>query len=295
MKGISDGSGSFDSQNYNVPYSTVEKIIQDNCTSCHQTSDATNGFVSLATYDDMVFSGVIAAGDALSSPLYVEIASGRMPPSRPLSQLEENQIRGWIDNGAVAQNSATGNSIPTVNAGPDQTLNLPQSTITISGVATDTDGAVISTNWSQLSGPSTAQLSGRSTLNLTVFNVQPGVYVFELFVQDDDGDSSADQMTLTVVAAPNPPPPPAQTTFQTLNTTIFAPRCVGCHSGAMPAGNYDMSTYAGIMSRVTVNNPAMSLLFTRVNDDSMPRNGTPLTAAEKSAISDWISAGAPNN
>ncbi len=181
------------------------------------------------------------------------------------------------------------NVLPVANAGADQTITLPTAMITINGSATDADGTIAAYAWSQLTGPSAATLTGVATANLTASNLVEGQYQFELTVTDDDGGLGSDQVVVTVEAAPAPP------TFTELNQTIFGPRCIACHSGGNPSGNYGMDDYNLVVSEVVAGDADSSDLYLRVLDDSMPRGQAPLSAAEKTKIKDWINAGALNN
>ncbi len=86
-------------------------------------------------------------------------------------------------------------------------------------------------------------------------------------------------------------------TFTTLNSGIFSTTCAtsGCHDATTQAGTYNMTTYAGIIAKVSGSNASASSLFTQVESGSMPQNGTELTDAQKCQISNWITAGAQNN
>jgi hypothetical protein len=86
-------------------------------------------------------------------------------------------------------------------------------------------------------------------------------------------------------------------TFTTLNTSIFSTTCAtsGCHNATTQAGTYNMSTYAGVIAKVSGSNASASSLFTQVESGSMPQDGTELTDTQKCQISNWITAGAQNN
>lgn len=93
------------------------------------------------------------------------------------------------------------NIAPLANAGENQVVTLPTSTITLSGSALDSDGAIASYAWSKLSGP------GYSIDNATIqapvlTNLTAGTYVFRLMVLDNDGDSDTDEVTITVNPVP---------------------------------------------------------------------------------------------
>lgn len=87
----------------------------------------------------------------------------------------------------------------------------------------------------------------------------------------------------------------APSTFTSVNTTIFIPLCLDCHSGKAPAGKYNMSTYSQVITRVIINNSINSLLFQRVEDGTMPKGAPNLTPAQLGMIKSWIDNGAPNN
>ncbi|MDR0799175.1 MAG: T9SS type A sorting domain-containing protein [Dysgonamonadaceae bacterium] len=91
-----------------------------------------------------------------------------------------------------------GNKLPVANAGGDKEINLPQTTITLYGSGTDSDGTIASYQWQQISGSTQIQLADANTKNLKVSNLSPGTYRFELTVTDDKGGKASDQMTLKV-------------------------------------------------------------------------------------------------
>ncbi|MCY1076031.1 PKD domain-containing protein [Archangium lansingense] len=91
------------------------------------------------------------------------------------------------------------NQPPVANAGADQGLVLPTSSLTLTGSATDTDGTIAAYAWTQVSGP-TATLSGASTATLSVSGLTAGTFVFSLTVTDDDGATHSDDVTVTVTS-----------------------------------------------------------------------------------------------
>lgn len=96
---------------------------------------------------------------------------------------------------------------PQVNAGTDQSITSPTSSITFAGSALDADGSITSHTWTKISGTGgtiTTPLSYTST----VTGLSPGTYVFRLTATDNQSLSGFDEMTVTVNAA-NPVPPVA--------------------------------------------------------------------------------------
>ena len=98
------------------------------------------------------------------------------------------------------------NQGPVANAGPDQTIVLPISTVTINGSASsDPDGTIVRFEWIRLSGPNTPTIVTPNSAQTDVRDLIEGVYQFELTVTDDKGAVARD--TMLVVVNPAPPPP----------------------------------------------------------------------------------------
>jgi hypothetical protein len=85
---------------------------------------------------------------------------------------------------------------PVANAGGDQTISLPTTSVSLNG--TSSTGTITSYNWSQLSGPNTATLTGGTTSIATASGLIQGSYVFKLLL---NGGSSA---TANVTVTPTP-------------------------------------------------------------------------------------------
>jgi hypothetical protein len=124
---------------------------------------------------------------------------------------------------------------PTVNAGSDQTIQLPTSTVTLIGSASGNGGATIqSTVWSQVSGPATATIGGGSGLDPVISGLgAKGTYVFQLKATDNNGLSATDNITVTVspAATPNQPPTVSAGSNQTINLPISSTVLMGTVTG----------------------------------------------------------------
>ncbi|MEJ8816345.1 carboxypeptidase-like regulatory domain-containing protein [Lacibacter sp. H407] len=97
------------------------------------------------------------------------------------------------------------NKGPVANAGPDQTITLPQSQVTLDGSAsTDPDGSITFFQWAKLVGPGNPAIVTQNSSQTDVRDLEEGIYVFELSVTDDKGAIARDTMQVTV----NPPPAP---------------------------------------------------------------------------------------
>lgn len=90
-----------------------------------------------------------------------------------------------------------------VEAGSNQTILYPESSIVLAGAASDENGTVVSAVWRQVSGPETALLSGADSLSLTASNLIKGTYTFSLTAVDDDEHSASDIVTVVVEKDPS--------------------------------------------------------------------------------------------
>jgi gliding motility-associated-like protein len=106
----------------------------------------------------------------------------------------------------VTVNSATLNLSPVVDAGLDQTVELPTNQIILTGIVTD-DQALsgISFTWQQIDGPSAATLTNANQNAVTVSNLVEGNYTLRLTATDAGGLSSFDEVSINVFPEPIPP------------------------------------------------------------------------------------------
>ncbi|MHC4607687.1 MAG: PKD domain-containing protein, partial [Planctomycetota bacterium] len=110
------------------------------------------------------------------------------------SDLLYSSIRGHVNFRFVVQ---AGNSPPTVDAGADQSVQLPN-TAALDGTVTD-DGlpGPVTTIWSQVSGPGGVVFADASAVDTTATFPGAGTYVLRLTA--DDGEFSvSDEVTVTV-------------------------------------------------------------------------------------------------
>jgi len=113
------------------------------------------------------------------------------------------------DQGATASDDVTitvssppppPNQPPTANAGPDQTINLPAMSVTLSGSGSDPDGSIVSYSWTKVSGIG-GNITSPNTASTTVTGLIIGTYVFRLTVTDNNGATNTDDVTISVRAA----------------------------------------------------------------------------------------------
>jgi RHS repeat-associated protein len=117
--------------------------------------------------------------------------------------VSDSQLTGGDDVRIVVQPA---NQAPHVNAGPDQTIALPN-TVVVSGTATDDGlptGSSLSYAWSKVSGPGTVTFQAPTAASSRAGFSHDGVYVLRLTVSDSEL-SGTDDVTVTVDPKNDPP------------------------------------------------------------------------------------------
>ena len=85
---------------------------------------------------------------------------------------------------------------PVANAGTNQTITLPTSTVTLNG--SGSTGTISSYSWTLVSGPNTPTITTPTSVSTTVTGLIQGTYVFKLSL---NGTASTSQVTVIVNAA----------------------------------------------------------------------------------------------
>jgi len=119
--------------------------------------------------------------------------------------------------------TAAGNILPIANAGPDQTITSPASSVILNGSASsDPDGTIKSYSWVTVSGPGAITINNSNTVTPSAVGLQIGQYVFELTVTDNSGATAKDQVIVNVLP-PAVLPNQAPVANAGSNLTITAP------------------------------------------------------------------------
>src|SRR5579863_4582412 len=157
----------------------------------------------------------------------------------------DNQGATATANVQVTVNAATAppNQLPVANAGADQTIQLPTSTVTLSGSATDSNGTIASYAWTKQSGPATGAMSTPSAASTNVTGLVQGVYVFTLTVTDNQGGQNSDNVQVTVNAATTPANP-LPVANAGADQTIQLPTSTVTLSGSATDSNGTIASYA---------------------------------------------------
>ena len=89
------------------------------------------------------------------------------------------------------------NMAPTVDAGEDITLLLPNNTISITAAAFDLDGQISSYLWEKVEGPE-ASIVGENTQTLETNQLVAGTYTIKITVSDNKGATAIDHVKVVV-------------------------------------------------------------------------------------------------
>ena len=108
----------------------------------------------------------------------------------------------------ITVSAAVSTPTPIANAGANQTITLPATSVILDGSASqDINGTIRAYAWTQTAGPMQMSILAAGNATTTVIGfVQTGVYTFQLVITDASGLTSTDNMTVTVLAAANQPP-----------------------------------------------------------------------------------------
>ena len=139
-------------------------------------------------------------------------------------QLTVTDNKGATSSAQVKVKVAAGaNQPPVANAGPDQTITSPASSVILNGSASsDPDGTIKSYSWVTVSGPGAITINNSNTVTPSAVGLQIGQYVFELTVTDNSGATAKDQVIVNVLP-PSVLPNQAPVANAGTNLTITAP------------------------------------------------------------------------
>jgi pimeloyl-ACP methyl ester carboxylesterase len=158
-----------------------------------------DGTVPLSTSSRMV-NAINACGASPAAKLTIYPGLGHNAYSLaydPTHAIHNPNLYDWmmaqVNNGGTIPSDMP----PVANAGPDKTIALPTTAVTLSGSATDPDGTVIDYSWVKVSGGN-GTLSKTRTPNLQAYGLEAGSYVFRLTVTDNYGKWHADDVTVKV-------------------------------------------------------------------------------------------------
>ena len=94
------------------------QILKTNCSSCHGSTTGPANVYGLGDPNHLASSGLIEPGDPNRSPLFMTIADGSMPPSKPVSAADQLVIQNWIANVATQKPPPSPTPTPTPTPPP---------------------------------------------------------------------------------------------------------------------------------------------------------------------------------
>lgn len=96
----------------------------------------------------------------------------------------------------IAQNLG----VPIVSAGSDQSIELPDNDVDVSGSATSPNGAITDYLWTRVSGPNTPTITTPTSASTSITGLIAGTYVFRLTATDEDDISGTDDVSIVVAS-----------------------------------------------------------------------------------------------
>jgi hypothetical protein len=103
------------------------------------------------------------------------------------------------DDVIVTVTSETISAGPIANAGADQIITLPVSTVTLSAAAsTNANDSIVNYLWSKVSGPDTYNISDPASATIDVTGLVEGTYAFTVSLSDTNNNVSSDTVVVNV-------------------------------------------------------------------------------------------------
>lgn len=91
------------------------------------------------------------------------------------------------------------NRPPKASAGQNVTINLPQNWVLLNASDSTDDGKIIKYEWTQVSGPSTANINNKNGATTNATELKLGTYTFQVLVFDEGNKNSTANVSITVV------------------------------------------------------------------------------------------------
>ena len=213
---------------------------------------------------------LISTWTQVSGPSPAIFADAHNPQSTVVLNAEGTYVLKLTGNDSQLQSSAEvtittirGNKAPVVIVGPDQIIELPTNTASVSGSATDDGlpaGSSLTYTWTKVAGPGTVTFATPGAASTTATFSATGIYLLRLTVSDSELSGSAG-LRVTVLPHNNPPlvnAGPNQTIFQPANTTTLNGVVTddGLPAGGTLSASWSVVTGPGI---VTFANPSSAV------------------------------------
>jgi parallel beta-helix repeat protein len=185
------------------------------------TVNSTSVFAVATPASEQTITGyhwtIVSGSATIASPNSANTDVTGLPSGKTVLQCSASQSDGQTVTGTVTINVTLPIAPPTANAGNDQTIILPTSSATLSGSGTAANGQTITGYiWTKISGNGVQSFSSNTSTTPTVFGMSTsGDYIFQLQVNQSDGQSATKQVKVTVQDAPPPSPAAVINKWQT--------------------------------------------------------------------------------
>jgi len=269
----------------------ISQIIQNNCVSCHGTTNPSYG-IKLVSENDVK---VIAANGLLEKVIFKLNNMPLMPPSgNGLSDCEKTQLRKWIKTIPPVTSPVSSDSICFTN----DILPIFVSNCTLSGCHNGISH-VEGYNFSVYSSLMKGVVAG---------NANSSIVYTTLFSNSDNPMPPSPHSPLTALqktAIKNWINQGAKNSSCTSNcdtntfdfagpiNSIIQNSCVGCHSGSSPSFNLKLETYSDI--KTVADNGLLLQVINQLNSKPLMPPGSALIDCKKTQLKKWVTAGSPNN
>jgi hypothetical protein len=148
-------------------------------------------------------------GSVITSPTAPSTGIGNLQAGNFVYRLSAIDNRGGTDSSTVTVSvaaSAATPAQPTVNAGPDISIDPPIDTATLTGTASAPGGTITNYTWSKQSGPTGGNIVTPGNPVTEVNTLTSGLYVFRLTVTHSNGQAAFDEVNVLVTGGDPIPP-----------------------------------------------------------------------------------------
>jgi poly(3-hydroxybutyrate) depolymerase len=189
-----------------------------------------------------------------------------------------------IVHGAQAPPPPPVNEMPVANAGTDQTVSYPDTSLTISGTnSNDNDGTIATYEWTMLEGPTAATIMNPLSPSTVINNLQTGEYQFVLTVVDNKGGVARDTVAVSVINTQRfteqfrvyPNPASAELKVQMTSDVVGSTRITIYNANGMIAQSIDVEkVQPQLLRSVNVSNLQTGIYYLEVIVDGKVRKIT---------------------
>ncbi len=188
----------------------------------------------------------------------VAVINGAVPSNGAITiniNRKSSAVYGYLGLIKIEENagSVQANQAPTSNAGTDQTITLPTSSVTLTGSGTDSDGTISSYSWSKVSALA-GTITSPSSASTTVTGLAQGTHTFRLTVTDNGGLTASDDVVVVVSAAGVP-------TMCTSKKIVILGSSTAAGTGASPSSNSWAAKFTSYFNSLSVGNSVDNLAF----------------------------------